>query len=74
MPVQAIPLALAASLYPLGIAALLLQLLVASCTGLLVLSLIRAATSFWNRLVHHGRTRAGSSPNASPPSSKARSV
>lgn len=38
----------------------LLQLLVASCTGLLVLLLIRAAMSFWDRLVHHGRTRAGS--------------
>jgi hypothetical protein len=38
----------------------LLQLLVASCTGLLMLLLIRAATSLWNRLVHHGRARAGS--------------
>ncbi len=38
----------------------LLQLLVASCTGLLMLLLIRAATSLWNRLVHHERTRAGS--------------
>ena len=32
----------------------LLQLLVASCTGLLVLFLIRAAMSLWNRLLHHG--------------------
>ena len=38
----------------------LLQLLVASCTGLLMLSLIRAAMSLWNRLVDQGRTRAGS--------------
>ena len=38
----------------------LLQLLVASCTGLLMLLLIRTATSLWNRLVQHGRTRAGS--------------
>jgi hypothetical protein len=38
----------------------LLQLLVASCTGLLMLLLIRATMSLWNRLVHHGRTRAGS--------------
>ena len=38
----------------------LLQLLVASCTGLLMLLLIRAAMSLWNRLVHHGRTRARS--------------
>ncbi len=36
----------------------LLQLLVASCTGLLMWVLIRAAMSFWSRLVRHGPKRA----------------